>query len=161
MKKIRSSVIGHGDVKIGEYQNSNLFSSIDCSPVFSLLSLKYQRRRFVEHPFPTCCNRLFSRDRKVTKRDKRGGWEWFSFDGVNSKTKNCYGRNERKLIFDHVLRVKLEVLIGLSRQLSLLCKKPWDSKLHQMDYFATDLTCLYDKIKAICSEIRDKNTLHQ
>ena len=43
MKKVRSSVIGHGDVKIGEYQNSNLCSSsiLDCSPVDSLLSLKY------------------------------------------------------------------------------------------------------------------------
>jgi len=37
---------------------------------------------------------------------------------------------------------------------------PWDSKLHQID-FAIDRTCLYDKIKAKCSEIYDKNTLQQ
>ena len=36
MKKIRSSVIGHGDVKIGEYQNSNIFSST--APQSSLFS---------------------------------------------------------------------------------------------------------------------------
>jgi len=58
MEKLESSLIGHGDVKIGEYQNSNLCSSSipDCSPVVSLLSLKYQRRRRVVHPFPACRN---------------------------------------------------------------------------------------------------------
>ena len=30
-----------------------------------------------------------------------------------------------------------------------------------MDYCAIDRTYLYDKIKAICSEIHDKNTLQQ
>ena len=39
MEKLGSSLISHGDLKIGEYQNSNLcFSSIpDCSLVVSLL----------------------------------------------------------------------------------------------------------------------------
>ena len=59
-KKLRSVVISHGDVKIGEYQNSNLCSSSipDCFPVVSLLSLKYQRWRRVKHPFPACYNSL-------------------------------------------------------------------------------------------------------
>ena len=58
MEKLGSSLIGRGDVKIGEYQNSNLCSSSipDCSPVVSLLSLKCQRRRCVVHPFPACRN---------------------------------------------------------------------------------------------------------
>ena len=60
MKKLRRALIGYGGVKIGEYQNSNLCSSSmpDCSPVVSLLSLKYHRWRRVEHPFPACCNIL-------------------------------------------------------------------------------------------------------
>ena len=39
MEKLGSSLIGHGDVKMGEYQNSNLCSSSipDCSLVVSLL----------------------------------------------------------------------------------------------------------------------------
>ena len=42
MKKLRRSVIGHGDVKISEYQNSNVCSPSmpDFSPVVSPLSLK-------------------------------------------------------------------------------------------------------------------------
>ena len=40
-KKLGSSVIGHGDVEIGEYRS-----------VIFLLSLEYQRGRRVEHPFP-------------------------------------------------------------------------------------------------------------
>ena len=35
-----------------------------------------------------------------------------------------------------------------------------NSKFHQID-FAIDRTCLYDKIKAKCSEIHDKNTQQQ
>ena len=59
-KKLRNSVNGHGDVKIGEYHNSYLCSSSipDCSSVVCLLSLKYQRVKRVEHPFPGCCNSL-------------------------------------------------------------------------------------------------------
>ena len=42
IKKLRRSVIGRGDVKIGEYQNSNLCSPSmpDFFPVVSLLLLK-------------------------------------------------------------------------------------------------------------------------
>ena len=60
MKKLGRSVIYHGDVKIDENQSSNLCSSSmpDCSPVVSLLSLKYQRWRRVKHPFAACCNIL-------------------------------------------------------------------------------------------------------
>ena len=60
MKKLRRSLIGYGDVKIGEYQNSNLCSPSmpDCFPVVSPLSLKSQRWRHVEHHFPACCNVL-------------------------------------------------------------------------------------------------------
>ena len=86
MKKLRRALIGYGGVKIGEYQNSNLCSPSmpDFFPVVNLLSLKRQQWRHVEHPFPACCNIVF-RDRSVTKRVKRGGWERFRFDRVNSK----------------------------------------------------------------------------
>ena len=60
--KLRNSVNGHGGVKIGEYHNSCSYlcsSSIpDCSSVVCLLSLKYQRGKRVEHPFPVCYNSL-------------------------------------------------------------------------------------------------------
>ena len=46
-KKLGSSVIGHGDVEIGEYRT-----------VIFLLSLEYQRGRRVEHPFPAYCSSL-------------------------------------------------------------------------------------------------------
>ena len=46
-KKLGSSVIGHGDVEIGEYRT-----------VIFLLSLEYQRGRRVEHPFPVYCSSL-------------------------------------------------------------------------------------------------------
>ena len=47
MKKLGSSVIGHGDVEIGEYRT-----------VIFLLSLEYQRGRRVENPFPAYRNSL-------------------------------------------------------------------------------------------------------
>ena len=55
MKKLRRSVISHGDVKMGEYQNSNVCSPSmpDFSPVVSPPSLKAH-----EHPFPACSNSL-------------------------------------------------------------------------------------------------------
>ena len=46
-KKLGSSVIGHGDVEIGEYRT-----------VIFLLSLEYQRGRRMEHPFPAYCSSL-------------------------------------------------------------------------------------------------------
>ena len=46
-KKLGSSVIGHGDVEIGEYRT-----------VIFLLALEYQRRRRMEHPFPAYCSSL-------------------------------------------------------------------------------------------------------
>ena len=46
-KKLGSSVIGHGDVEIGEYRT-----------VIFLLALEYQRGRRVEHPFPAYCSSL-------------------------------------------------------------------------------------------------------
>ena len=46
-KKLGSSVIGHGDVEIGEYRT-----------VIFLLSLEYQRGGRVEHPFPAYRNSL-------------------------------------------------------------------------------------------------------
>ena len=58
-EKLRNSVNGYRGVKIGEYHNSCIYlcsSSIpDCSSVVCLLSLKYQRGKRVEHPFPACC----------------------------------------------------------------------------------------------------------
>ena len=70
MKKLGSSVIGLGDIEIGEYRT-----------VIFLLSLKYQRK----HPFPAYCNSL-SRGRSMTDGDKRGGWERAIFDRVNAKS---------------------------------------------------------------------------
>ena len=46
-KKLGSSVIGHGDVEIGEYRT-----------VIFLLALEYQRGRRMEHPFPAYCSSL-------------------------------------------------------------------------------------------------------
>ena len=46
-KKLGSSVIGHGDVEIGEYRT-----------VIFLLALEYQRGRRMEHPFPAYCGSL-------------------------------------------------------------------------------------------------------
>ena len=46
-EKLGSSVIGHGDVEIGEYRT-----------VIFLLSLEYQRGRRMEHPFPAYCSSL-------------------------------------------------------------------------------------------------------
>ena len=46
-KKLGSSVIGHGDVEIGEYRT-----------VIFLLALEYQRGRRTEHPFPAYCSSL-------------------------------------------------------------------------------------------------------
>ena len=46
-KKLGSSVIGHGDVEIGEYRT-----------VILNLALEYQRGRRMEHPFPAYCSSL-------------------------------------------------------------------------------------------------------
>ena len=46
-KKLGSSVIGLGDVEIGEYRT-----------VIFLLALEYQRGRRMEHPFPAYCSSL-------------------------------------------------------------------------------------------------------
>ena len=46
-KKLGSSVIGHGDVEIGEYRT-----------VIFLLAHEYQRGKRMEHPFPAYCSSL-------------------------------------------------------------------------------------------------------
>ena len=73
MKKLESSVIGHGDVEIGEYRT-----------VIFLLSFKCQRGRRVEHPFPAYHNSLSPA--AWNDRDKRGGWERAIFDRVNAES---------------------------------------------------------------------------
>ena len=175
MRKLRNSVNGHGDVKIGEYHNRYLCSSSipDCSSIVCLLSLKYQRGKRVEHPFPACCNSLsFAQFATVPwcareTREAAGTSQLQKGKRKNLQPTAGGVRKSLSLIIFPALNYRGFDLTQSSAFPALLqLLKLWTAReglkrcsrlrhLHQME-FTIDRTCLYDTFKAICSEKRQK-----
>ena len=104
MKKPGSSVIGPGDVKIGECQNSKFVLQYLTAPQSSLFSHTWN----IHSPYAVkaCLPRPFQ-DRE--RQDRRLGTSQLQI-GKAQRPKTCDGRSEERLIFDNVSLVKLKAL---------------------------------------------------
>ena len=112
MKKPRSSVIGPGDVKIGECQNSNFvflqyltasqsslfsYSNVNDGDAWNIHSL-YAVKACLPRPF-----------HERERQDRRLGTSQLQI-GKPQRPKTCDRRSEERLIFDKVSLVELKAL---------------------------------------------------